>query len=723
MNNLKDVEFKNFYFPPKDDIIRQFFIPALKNSDRYDRASGYFTSSSLVEISIGVCDLASRGGKIRIITSPRLNQEDISAIKKGYDLIQTVGTSMVNSFENPDDATSLDRISLLSELIAAGILKIKIAVMRNLDDYPDAVFHPKFGIMTDSFGNKAAFSGSMNESKNGMGGNWEFIEVSSASANNEERIATLSKKFEDLWNNSDESVMVLEMPQVVQDLIGGYRVGEINLDLDKKLLEKYDCIPKSRYFKSPKELIKRPYQKDAIKNWLEHDGRGIFNMATGTGKTKTALCALEELYNDHPDENIFTIIVAPQKHLVDQWGEEVKSFGVIPIIGHSDSSSGMWKDKFRRHMSLYERSPRNSCLITTISSFSSTEIQKWISKIKNLAIVVDEAHNMGSINRLTKLPPNAKYRLALSATIDRHNDALGTEKLKKYFGEECINLPIESAIGTYLANYLYHPIECNYSEEEYSQIVESNEKLDQILSNPYASEREKTSAKNEYIEYSYSLNAKMLSKFSALEKLMMGFENKNHFLVYCGKTKTDEEGDFDKNSHSNFLKVIDKASRILGLNGLGFKISRITYEENAQERKRIIKEFDNGEIDGIVAISCLDEGIDIPSIRTAVIMSSNNNPREYIQRRGRVLRLSPGKDYADIYDLIVIPKSLDSDRSLGEHSGLEMKALSKEILRMKEFSRISLNPEETENVFKRISKAYKITIEDLLNTYGEDQNE
>ena len=722
MASLVGLNFKEVYFSPKDNIIQDFFIPALKNSDYYYRAAGYFTSSSLVELSVGICDLVKRGGKIKVITSPRLNYEDVAAIKKGYDLLETTGKAMVRDFERPEDIESLDRLSLLSELIARGILDIKIAVMRNVDQYPNSIFHPKFGIMVDSEGKMIAFSGSMNESKNAMVANWDTIEVSSCNENHASRTKIFDDEFRNLWNNNDETVCVLDMPKVAMDLLDEYRTGELNLELDARLLKKYDDvkIKESVYFKSPKWLVKRPYQIEAIDNWISREYQGIFDMATGTGKTKTALCALEDLYNAKPDEGIFTIIVAPQKHLVDQWGVEVQNFGVVPIIGHSDSSIGQWKDKFRRQVLLSRSNKKSACLITTISSFSSKEIQDWIQKIPNLVLVVDEAHNMGSDNRLTKLPPNAKYRLALSATMERYKDKVGTESLQDYFGDYCIRFSLEDAIGTYLTNYYYYPIVCTYNSSEYEQFVKSNEELDAILSDPHSSKHEKMMAKNEYIEYSYTLNSKMDSKYEELEKLMRGYTHSDHFLVYCGKARVDDEGNMIDSSHNEFIKCIDKTARILGMNGLGLKISRITYRESSQDRKRILEEFDKGETAGIIAISCLDEGVDIPSIKTAVIMTSSDNPREYVQRRGRVLRMYPGKEYATIYDFIVIPKNLDDVVPGDEHSGLELKMIAKEIRRMKEFSKVSLNSEDTDDIFSKISTAYKISIDDITEIYGED---
>ncbi len=719
MSGFKDLTLKNFYYPPDDDVVRDFFIPVLKKTIEYDRATGFFSSSALVELSVGICDIAKKGGKIKAITSPRLSSEDIEAIKHGYDLPSVIGESMVKNFVIPEDPESMDRLSLLSGLVSSGILELKVAVMKNLNDYPNAMFHPKFGIMSDEDGEMVTFVGSMNASENGIGGNWELLDVNSIDPIFDSRKAELKKKFDDLWNGVDQHTMVIDMPKVVNDLICSYKSKAELLDLDEKLLNKYDEPKNSVFFKSPDWVIsnKRPYQEEAVQNWVNDGYRGIFNMATGTGKTITALCALERLYNENPDEGIFTIIIAPQKHLVDQWAREVRNFGVDPLVGHSDVSHGDWKLQFRRKMLRYEDRPSNLCMVTTISSFASKNIQEWLEKITNLAIVVDEAHNMGSGLRLSKLLGNAKYRLALSATMERFNDSSGTAALKNYFGKECINFALKDAIGKYLSNYNYFPILCCYSSDEYDKIVEKNGVLNEIL-NSSVSEKEKNKARKDYVQYSYTLNAKMNSKFDALRELMCDHVTEDHFLVYCGKVRTDDEGTFDDESHRDFISAIDKSISILGMGGLGMKVSRITYRESAEDRKRIIDEFNKGETQGIVAISCLDEGVDIPSIRTAVIMSSSDNPREYIQRRGRVLRLYPGKDHADIYDFIVIPKLLEEADPESKNAALELKILAKEILRMKEFSTSALNPEKTDSIFKKIESAYEISVNDIISQFG-----
>ena len=203
-SDLRSLIFELRYTSPKDDIVEDFLIPALKKSTNYDRATGFFTSTSLLNLSLGISDLARRGGKMRVITSPRLSLEDLNAIKRGYDLREAIEKSMVRELENldiPEDLLS-DRFGLLAYMIKNGMLEIKIAVMKNIDRYPNSIFHPKFGILSDESGNSIAFSGSFNETGGGMMYNWEDVSVFGFSE--EDRVAMYRNEFDRLWYDKDD---------------------------------------------------------------------------------------------------------------------------------------------------------------------------------------------------------------------------------------------------------------------------------------------------------------------------------------------------------------------------------------------------------------------------------------------------------------------------------------------------------------------------------------
>lgn len=716
--SLSELHTKKDYFSPRDDIIHGFIIPALKESVRYDRATGFFSSYSLIDTSVGVCTLAKRNGRMRIITSPRLREEDVRAIKDGYDLRTTVEQAMIRDFEIPTNGEDIDRLSLLAYLIAKGILEIKVAVMNDLDQYPDAIFHAKIGIMYDQTGDVITFTGSANETRNGLGGNWDHISVTK-STEDYDKVKGLEQVFQELWDNVDPTTTVIDMPSAIKELIDHYYTESGVLELDEYFLHRFR---RPRYFTHPPEIQIRDYQDNAVKKWIENGYRGLFNMCTGTGKTITALYSLEKLYENEGD-GIATIILCPQRHLVDQWADNVRKFGVEPIVGYSNSPDKEWKRTLQRRIMIGNEEKLNFCLITTMNSFVSELIQELIKKISgDVALVVDEVHNMGSRIRLEALPDNIKYRLGLSATIERFMDVAGTQALRHYFGEECITYTLEQAIGTVLTNYRYHPIACIMDDDEYDSFVSINHEIERISHDFTLSDTNKKRLIKELRVKGIRLIAGIRSKYEILPEIVQNLENDTHTLVYCGKAlwNGDEQ---DKSSLKECVRLVDKAVEILGYNGLGKTVSKFTYLETPEERRGIIREFTAGRTSTIIAISCLDEGVDIPSIKTAIITSSSENPKEYIQRRGRVLRKFPGKEYADIYDLIAIPKPIEYDNSRNPGADVEKKLLAREMARMKEFSRLSINQDETIKLVEQIGESYNIDPEHITDNYSWDYDE
>ncbi len=437
-------------------------------------------------------------------------------------------------------------------------------------------------------------------------------------------------------------------------------------------------------------------------------------MATGTGKTIAALLALEKLYNEQ-GSGIFTIIVCPQKHLIDQWADKVIQFGVMPIVGYSDSKIGDWKSSFRNAI-LNSDSKKNYCLITTNSSFTSDDVCLWISRIKRLALVIDEAHNIGSQYYASKLPDNAQYRLGLSATIERYKDPAGTKKLYAYFGPECINLPLSEAIGNVLTDYYYHPIPCLFDESELSLFGNINDEIDRLQKDETISKKQKEKKIREQQLKGILLMSRLKSKMDAVLQLGETFIDDDHLLIYCGKNRWNEADDTDESLQQEGVRLIDKVVSLLGMRGIGMRLSKFTYLESPDERKKILGSFKEGRIQALVAISCLDEGVDIPSIKTAVITSSSENPKEYVQRRGRILRRCTGKDYATIYDLVAIPGNLSH---CNDPVASEMKLLCREIARIREFSKDSINSEESQELLDEISLSYGVNIDEMMDEYWE----
>ena len=456
----------------------------MKQAVLYKRAVGFFSSTALIEMSAGICGLVKNGGKIQMIASPRLSAEDIQAITDGIkrrdDVIEE---ALIRELSEPIGQQDSARLNLLSNLIASGVLEIKIAFLETDDTV--GMFHEKMGLMYDSDQNIIAFSGSMNESFNAFRQNYEAVDVFTSWSNDEERVMAKQAAFNAMWNDYEPSIRVREFPKVVDLIVSKYLVEKkTDLDLDDDLFSASPTsvkvekdIPTGPHI--PAKVKMRPYQIDAINSWAEKGYRGIFDMATGTGKTYTALAAIATLYKA-TKQNLAVFIVCPYQHLVEQWKDDIVAFGMKPIVCYSASAQKNWKDRLKTAATSFNIGVQNHfCVVTTNATFSGDYVQGIVKKMRgNVVLVVDEAHNFGAENLSTTLMDNMKYRLALSATIDRHGDPEGTSKLYEYFGEKCIEYTLKDAIDNkMLTPYFYHPIVVSLSETELEEYLDLTAKI------------------------------------------------------------------------------------------------------------------------------------------------------------------------------------------------------------------------------------------------------
>ncbi|WP_300926401.1 DEAD/DEAH box helicase family protein [uncultured Dubosiella sp.] len=707
--SLVDLEFKYSYNSPKDNIVNEFLIPALREAKYYDRAVGFFSSSSLLELSVGLKEFVRKKGKMRLICSPKLSEEDIQAIQKGYlsreEKNKKLEKALVNSFKEPENSFQRERYNILAHLIEEEILDIKIAILPEAPDM--AMFHSKIGIFEDEECNYVAFSGSQNDSLNAYRYNNETIDVFTSMKGDHIRAFEKKEIFEQYWNNQEEKLDIIPFPKDLKAKIESYKKEKIDWEIDKKeFVDSENIIKRKKGPIIPEDIHLRPYQQQAIEKWKENSYCGIFDMATGTGKTLTALGALTEIVNDK--KRIAVIIVVPYIHLVDQWCEDLNSFKIDYIAGYSESKNKKWKEQFEKSIFRFNfKIKDNLFFITTNATFRTKFIQSLISGINGeILLIVDEAHNFGSKNLLKTLDDRFIYRLALSATLDRHFDEEGTDFLKNYFGKICIHYDLKRAIDEgMLTPYMYYPIPVYLTEEELSKYTEITEQLKKFLVID-AKGKPKYSKSAEMLLIKRSrLIAGAINKLDALQKIIEPIKNDNHILVYCGATALNKKEDDFELGTENEIRQINKVEQILS-NEFNMHICQYTSQENAKEREIIKKEFDDGDfIQALVAIRCLDEGVNIPSIDKAIILASSTNPKEYIQRRGRVLRKFPGKNYAQIFDLITLPRDINSMKGISETSG-ELSLVRREVSRIKEFKDLALNSSESDELIDLLERAY-----------------
>lgn len=699
---LSDLYIAKEYRNLKCDVINDFYVPILSNAVMYKRAVGFFNSAALYEMAIGLRHLVEKQGKMELIVSPRLTEEDIQSINLGYKTREeVVERALLRDFDEPKNKTEFRKLNLLANLIAEGVLDIKVAFKINANSA--GIFHEKIGIVIDAEGNKVAFTGSMNETYSGLLQNYESIDVFCSWRDEDyDRVNIKENAFDNLWDNLDAAMEVIPFPKVAVERLNSYKVEKTE-PLCVEIQNEDDS--QNVFFKIPDTVGLYDYQREAIETWENNNCCGIFDMATGAGKTFTALGALSAL-SKNLNNNIAVVIVAPYQHLVEQWVEDIIQFNVKPIVAYSYPGQ-KWRKQFSDAVTAYNVGAiDNFCVIATNATFSLNDFQSILQKFKkNFAFVVDEAHNFGAVKLSSLLPKKARYRLALSATIERFRDEEGTNKLRKYFGKTCISFSLKEAIQKgFLTSYYYHPVVVYLNADEYEQYQEITKT---IIRNGGASQE--NIDKNPYIEMLLIKRARIISgckeKVSKLVEVMKPYKNDNYILVYCGATKYDNDSSDLKDDDE--VRQIEEVNRKLYYE-LGMKVHKFTSEESKEERDEIKRMFASGtELQVITAIKCLDEGVNIPAIKKAFILASSTNPKEYIQRRGRVLRRAKGKEYAEIFDFITLPRPLEEVQFCSEEElSCDLSLVRKEFLRMIDFAETARNPFEIDKLKEEIQYAY-----------------
>ena len=394
-----------------------------------------------------------------------------------------------------------------------------------------------------------------------------------------------------------------------------------------------------------------------------------------------------------------------------------------PIIAYGDPAHKDWRKKFSKAITdqKIRKDKRFLCVVTTNVTFASPDFQERIDKIKSpILLVVDEAHNFGARSYAKHLDDRFTYRLALSATLERHRDEEGTALLYSFFGKKCIEYPLERAIDEdKLTPYKYYPVLVYLSELE----LESYEQLSYEMSKCMIKDKNgkfKLNKRGEILALKRSrVVAGAMQKLEALKREITPYKDDNNILVYCGATRVLDDSDTSSDDESD-IRQIEAVTKILG-NELNMSVARFTSEESMEERASIKEHFqDGGKLQAIVAIKCLDEGVNIPGIRTAFILASTTNPKEYIQRRGRVLRKANNKPFAEIYDFVTLPRPLDSVSGLTiEQANRDKTLVKNELARIKEFGRLALNSMLANNLIWEIEEAYHLNDTDLEKE-GED---
>lgn len=661
-----------------------FFNPVLASAKTYDVAVGFFTSQWVRDAAKGIAQFALNGGRARWIVSPILSTEDRDSICASSEGVEEL---VIKSFEALYEELKSNTRTILAWLIKDEILSFQIGVPQNK---LSGMLHAKMGVFSDSAGNQIGFSGSYNLTGNAAT-NWEKIDIYCdwKSEESSHRIDEIKAEFAEMWGGYDPNLAVFKPSDKA--------LKPFLVEAEHTKRPYKTPAPRPRYAIAEGFEL-RDYQNEAIGNWLGNDGTGFLSMATGAGKTITALSAAARIANFATANNKPHLIVttAPYQHLAEQWAEEAKMFGFEPLLCYGGSSK--WIAPANRMINELKIGVRQIAFFISVNdTFASKKFQKTINGLqRQLLLIADEAHSLGANHYRNALPLDARFRLGLSATPVRHGDEEGTKALEEYFGKVVYEFSLKDAISMgFLCKYKYIPVLCPLSKDEMEEYKDISTKIGKEFARSGKYNDEYSNGLRYLLIERARLITRVSSKISKLWELMSDIPDSSYNLVYCGDTKDQD------------VKQVDKVTSLLG-GELGMRVHKFTSDENMEERKELLQSFSVGEIQTLIAIRCLDEGVDVPKTERAFILASSVNPRQYIQRRGRVLRKAKGKRFATIYDFVAIP-NLDEMTSLDSKSmAFEKGLLRRELERINEFASSSINPGETLKTMRKIRERLQL---------------
>lgn len=696
--SLTDLAIQPAYRSDRASLASDFFAPCLARSVTYDRAVGYFQSSSLAVLADGLEPFLARKGTIRVVASPRLTSADAEALLEGYERrrhhVAASALSAVNAFSNAPEYER-DRMECLAWLVAQGRLDIRLALVVGQREI--GMYHEKLGVFADEAGNTVAFSGSANESFGGLVANFECIDAfCSWVPADAARAVAKREAFERLWHQKTRGIEVYEFPDAARRRLLELAPASMPTRIPRLPAERAMDRPLFGFPSFPSWFTPRDYQKEAVRNWLRANGRGVFAMATGTGKTLTALSVVVQVARQAEEQSIplLVVIVCPLKHLVTQWAGDVEAFGADALLCFEGAASWVQHADVMGSALNGGRAPFG-LWITTNATFQGRAIQHRLEDLScSLMLVADEMHNLGSQKTRALLPEKAQFRLGLSATPERHNDESGTTALYAYFGDPVFELPIGDAIRrNILTPYRYHPVLVELEDEELEAYAEITGEIWRALDGEL-----------DDLDYELPPHVKVLltrrnglvggarRKLSALKQLIASHADDAYSLVYCS----------DSTVNGTDVRQVEAVVDLLGRQ-LQMRVAPYTYATSMAERQQALQLFEHGLLNALVAIRCLDEGVDIPATRRAYILASTANPRQYIQRRGRVLRRAPGKQEAEIFDFVAIPPEGALSKDFFE---VERRIVGRELARVVEFARSAQNGPAAMSILLPLQQRY-----------------
>ena len=734
------------YRPDEYNSPEKFFNDCLENSKEFDLQLGYFSSATISVLADGFASFISNGGKMRLVINHIVSDEDKNAISKGIHggVIDCFDLSNFEELKKTFDEYQQQFFECLAFLIYNKRIDIRIIKPRN----KKGIAHTKSGQFRDG-DSTTSFTGSANFTISGLFNNLEEIKIDRSDSIDmmvQKRIDSQREEFDSIMKMTKRNIEYLSPDNLISAIQTNYGDKDIEelLDVEKKLrkLKKERAIrerqkrvdmvcedfkeiePRFPYSSGPRE-----YQKLAFENWKNNGQKGLFAMATGTGKTITSLNCLLEIYLRKGYYK--AIILVPTITLVNQWEQECRKFRFSNII-KVYSKNLTWRDEVERvrfnEKYRTEREPEVSYIvISTYASYSREKVFNVLNDFdkRKLLMIADECHNMAS-GSLVKRLKNIPYlrRIGLSATPDRQFDDSGNTKLRKFFGSEekyTYEYSMEEAIKNgVLCKYMYYPHLVRLTSDEMDAYVELSEKISKYFNyntctfdDPDEMLKRLLLARKRIIHKAAN---KLPTFIDIIEKRHGENGNLKFSLIYVPEgNKPDYIGGTDDFDKSEDIKDDEDADHLINIytqavTEIDERVTVRKFTSGQRDREEILDDFATGKLHVLTSMKCLDEGVDVPRSELAIFCSSTGNPRQFIQRRGRVLRTHPDKKIAELHDLVVVPEVSPNSSSYR----MEQSLLRGELLRVNNFALLSENPSYSETELREVMDHYG------LNLYNND---
>lgn len=729
MKDLSQLQLKHVYRTGDDDLFHDFYNPVLKMARTYDRAVGYFSSNILSNNIQGLASLIKNDGKMRLVIGHPLEPQEYDALKNisgsGEELASKYAERLMRWITDGEDLTS-KRLEILATLVASNRLEIKFAFRKA------GMYHEKIGIVRDLEENIVVFQGSANETPSGL---YEHLNAESLSVYKSWESETFSsygdryiEGFERLWNNQQKQTYVVSiqsdlyqkrMAKHLEEKVAQKQISHFDLEgIEDEIADLDNTRFNSSGLKEPQipkylnghEFRIKDHQREALQDWMASDYSGILQLATGSGKTITSIFGAVKIYESMKKttaKGLCLVVAVPYVALANQWVENLGDFGITPYKCYNAKST--WVTSLTDAVVAFSAKSISFLPIVVVNNtLLSDEFQKLINMIgsKRLMFVGDECHNHGSDNTSACLP-DAKFRMGLSATPYRTDSdeyenpfpSSAKDNLTNYYGRIVAQYSLGDAIHDgILTPYDYHVVPVYLNAEEQEGYEEISEKITSILSKTSGKlSPQQSSLLTLYCGQRSRLLGSASNKLVELRKLTKNVSDtdKKLSLFYAGEGASSHNDEDEENE-----AVINKVSRVLYENG--WKTSQFTASVKAHQRQSMMETFKDTSVDALVAMKILDEGIDVPACKTAYILASTRNPRQYIQRRGRVLRKFTNKDRATIYDFVVLPMG-------NFNHPTSKKLIASELERIHDFLLLADNKLQVKTKLKEIGIAYDIT--------------